>query len=322
MERHLRACLWLLLATGFWGLSFPLIKSLHLVQEQLVPAGNSWFFSALLVTTRFGFGALVFWLWTFREPGRLTRLEIWQGLGLGVFGGIGVLIQTDGLAHTTASVSAFLTQFYCLTIPLWVAARRRQFPAVAVMLSSLMVLVGVAVLARFDLRELRIGRGETETLVSSLFFTAQILWLERPIFAVNRPAQMTLVMFVVIAVLFLPVALLAAPDFSAVVVAYSTPAPVLLTVALGVFCTVLSYGLMNYWQPHVTATEASLIYCVEPLCTALFALFLPALLSTWVGVVYPNETLTKHLLIGGGLITCANLLIQTHGARARRIARK
>jgi drug/metabolite transporter (DMT)-like permease len=67
---------------------------------------------------------------------------------------------------------------------------------------------------------------------------------------------------------------------------------------------------MNKWQPSITATEAGLIYCTEPIFTSVMALFLPALLSAWAGFNYPNETLTWHLLLGGGLITAANVLIQ------------
>ena len=65
---------------------------------------------------------------------------------------------------------------------------------------------------------------------------------------------------------------------------------------------------MNYWQPHVPATQAGLIYCCEPLLTSIFALFLPSYFSAWCGIDYPNEKMTTSLLIGGGLITAANLI--------------
>jgi hypothetical protein len=67
---------------------------------------------------------------------------------------------------------------------------------------------------------------------------------------------------------------------------------------------------MNSWQPKITATEAGLIYCIEPVFGSIMALFLPAWFSLWAGIGYPNETATVSLLIGGGLITGANLLIQ------------
>jgi drug/metabolite transporter (DMT)-like permease len=82
------------------------------------------------------------------------------------------------------------------------------------------------------------------------------------------------------------------------------------TLALTLFCTVGAFSLMNAWQPKITATEAGLIYCLEPVFASLMALFLPGLFSIWAGFSYPNETVTLHLLIGGGLITAANVLIQ------------
>jgi drug/metabolite transporter (DMT)-like permease len=79
--------------------------------------------------------------------------------------------------------------------------------------------------------------------------------------------------------------------------------------ALTVFCTLAAFITMNVWQPHIDATHAGLIYCAEPVFTALLCLFLPALLSVWAGIAYPNESAGANLLIGGGLITLANILI-------------
>jgi hypothetical protein len=68
--------------------------------------------------------------------------------------------------------------------------------------------------------------------------------------------------------------------------------------------------MMNHWQRHVGATLAGLIYCIEPVFASAFALFLPGWFSEWAGVRYPNETVTLNLLLGGGLITLANVLVQ------------
>jgi hypothetical protein len=38
--------------------------------------------------------------------------------------------------------------------------------------------------------------------------------------------------------------------------------------------------------------------------------FLPAIFSVWAGIAYANEAATWTLLVGGGLITAANVLIQ------------
>ncbi len=43
---------------------------------------------------------------------------------------------------------------------------------------------------------------------------------------------------------------------------------------------------------------------------SLSALLLPAIFSAWAMIHYANETATWTLLVGGGLITAANVLIQ------------
>jgi hypothetical protein len=94
------------------------------------------------------------------------------------------------------------------------------------------------------------------------------------------------------------------------IVPWTSPAWLGFTVTLTVVCTLGAFGLMNAWQPKITATEAGLIYCVEPIFGSLAALFLPAVFSAWALINYPNELATWTLLVGGGLITAANILIQ------------
>ena len=257
-------------------------------------------------------------IFSFRTLRHLTRSEGAQGIGLGIFGGLGILFQMDGLAHTAASTSAFLTQFTCLFIPIWVALRHRQLPGPFIIAATLLVLWGMAVLTGFKLNELKLGRGEAETILSALFFAGQILWLERPRYAGNRVGNFTVVMFATIVVLIAPIALLTAPAPRAMLTAYSSGHVLLLVGALSLACTLAAYSLMNYWQPHVSATEAGLIYCVEPLFTSVFAAFLPGWLSAFAGINYANEKITRALLIGGGLITAANILIQVEAWRQRK----
>ncbi len=54
-----------------------------------------------------------------------------------------------------------------------------------------------------------------------------------------------------------------------------------------------------------------MIYSIEPAIASVMALFLPAIFSRWAGINYANEELTARLFIGGGLITAANLLLQS-----------
>jgi len=320
--RH-RAVGQLILATAAWGISFPVFKMLFDVQRVRVPeAAESHTGSVFLAAHAIGMRALgaaaLFLLLRPRLLFGLTRKEWRQGLLLGFFGGTGLILQADALHYTSASVSAFLTQFYCVLLPLWVCLRKRAWPAPRLVAATLLVLGGITVLSglvqvqngALTMENFTPGRGEWETLLATVFFTVQILLLERPAWRANRMIPVSVLMFCGFAACALPAVLLTSPAPGALTAVYQQPQEFVLIAVIIVFCTVYAYTAMNRWQPHVSATEAGLIYCLEPVFTALYVLFLPALLAVWTGVPYANETLTTVTIIGGGLITAANVLLQ------------
>jgi len=313
--QHRQAIWMLLLGNSLWGVSFPLIKSLVLLQGRLVPGSSTWFITASTLVPRFTLGALVLGIICFRALRTLTRSEARQAIGLGLFAIAGMTFQNDGLQFTSASTSAFLTQFYAIMIPVWLALRTRRMPTRVVWVCCALVLAGVGVLARLDWHDLKLGRGEIETLVASVFFMGQILWLERPEFSGNRALPVTTVMFAVQAVVAGVMAVALAPRAAPMLALWTNGPWMGLTLVLTVLCTLGAFTIMNKFQPRLTATEAGLLYCSEPLFASGMALFLPAWFSLWSGSVYLNETATANLLVGGGLITAANVLIQLKPAR-------
>ncbi|RXK54821.1 DMT family transporter [Oleiharenicola lentus] len=307
---HRRAILGLLIANLLWGLSFPLIKAMGQEQLQLVPASSSWFITTLTVASRFVLATAVMLLLARAQLAELKAGELRQGVWLGLTLGAGLLLQVDGLQFTSASTSAFLTQFYAIMIPAVVALRARRSPPPVVWACAALVLAGVAILGRFDWRALHLGRGEMETLLSSVFFMVQIFVLEDARYAGNRALAVTAVMFTTVAVVFGGLALVTAPTPADCLRPWTSGSWLAFLGLLTLFCTLGSFTLMVRWQPHITATEAGLIYCIEPVFASVMALFLPALFSRWAGFDYANESLTWQLLAGGGLITLANVLLQ------------
>lgn len=305
-----QALLMLLVANFLWGLSFPLIKTILLLHQKLLPEAGPWFSAIYTVAPRFVLAVAVMLLLKPRVWRGVTRGELKQGVVIGLFAAVGMLFQNDGLQFTAASTSAFLTQLYAILIPVYLAIRARRSPGLVVWVSSALVLAGVAILGKFDWRELHLGRGEWETLLCSVFFMGQILWLDKKEFVANRAYELTFVIFVTEALFFSVLAGATAPDLAALVTPWTSPAWLGLTGSLTLLCTLTSFGIMNAWQPKITATEAGLIYCVEPVFGSVMALFLPAIFSAWAGINYGNEVATWTLLVGGGLITAANVLIQ------------
>lgn len=310
--------MFLLLATVFWGLSFLTMKALGLAQQKILPDGSSWFFSSLSLVVRFGGAALILFLFSLKTWRGTTRREWEQGVGLGLVGGIGLLFQMDAVHHTQASTVAFLTQCTCLFIPIFVAVQTRVLPGKWLAFNCVLVMLGAAILSQLNWRHLRLGRGELETVVASVFFTAQILWLERPKFSHNNMNHVTVIMFALNLLSILPVFFAVKPSWREVAMVCQPPAILFFLCILTLLCTLGAYTLMNYWQPQTEASRAGLIYCAEPVFASLFALFLPELFSRLARIDYANETVTRHLLIGGGLITAANVFTLLETAWASR----
>jgi drug/metabolite transporter (DMT)-like permease len=316
--QHRQAVRMLVLSTLFWAFSFPVMKALGLEQQKLLPGAGSWFLTALGVVVRFAAAGLLMLPLLIRAGGKISRREVEQGMVMAAFGVGGILFQMDGLAYTAASTSAFLTQGYTVIIPLWVALTTRRRPSPKIIFCVALVLAGVAVLADLNWHSLKLGRGELETVIASVLFAGQILTLEHPRYAGSRPMSFSIVMFLLMALFSLPLVCATAPNAAACLRACASPAACGFLAVLVVVCTLLGYLFMNRWQPDVTATEAGLIYSIEPVIVSVLALFLPAWFSGWADIPYPNEQLTARLLIGGALVTAANLLLQSRWLEPQR----
>lgn len=294
------------------------MKALNEMGKAAVPAGSSVFFASWCTALRFTLAAGFLALGLGRRLLGLTWLEVQQGLGIGLLGGVALVLQMDGMAYTLASTSAFLTQGYVVWIPIWVGLAHRRMPGWSVPVACVLSVIGAAMLGWQGGMDggIRFARGEWETLAGSVMFSGQILWLERPKFRGNHSLRVTTVMFSVMMVTTLPLAVWTSPGpgWRPLLEAYQSPAAIGLLLALVGFCTLLTFPLANHWQPKVPATQAGLLYCTEPMFTSVVALWLPGLISRWTGIGYQNEVLTWNLLAGGAMILLANVGLQLRAA--------
>jgi drug/metabolite transporter (DMT)-like permease len=196
-------------------------------------------------------------------------------------------------------------------VPLIVAVRDRRFPSFRVVVACVMVLAGAVMLSPGLLRHFTIGPGELVIMVSTFFMASQIVWVERPLYVENRAGVVTLIMFALMAGLFGIAYLTMGGTIADAGSLFETPALWLLTLALVLLCTVFNFLIMNAWQRCVSATEAGLIYCIEPVIATILSSFLPGWISRIAAIAYGNETLTWSLLVGGVLIVGATILVAT-----------
>ncbi|SDT04964.1 Permease of the drug/metabolite transporter (DMT) superfamily [Actinopolymorpha singaporensis] len=265
------AVLGLLAVTASWGSTFFLIKDV--VTRVPVPD---------FLAVRFAVAAVV---GVFAAP-TLARLgaAAWRrGAVLGLLYGLAQILQTEGLAHTSASVSGFVTGMYVVLTPVLAGVLLRHRIGRATWLAVALATAGLAVLA---LRGLAFGPGELLTLLSAGLYALHIVALGA--WTNQRDAfGLSVVQLGVIAV----VCGVAAAPGGITVPDRSGDWLALLYMALiaGAFALVTQ----TWAQAHLPPTRAAVIMCMEPVWASAFAL------------VFGGESLTVRMVAGGGLILAA-----------------
>ncbi len=309
-SRHWTAFAMLAGCTLSSGMAFVIYKASVLSQAPFAAGESSWFIAAHNLAPRFMLGVLLLVALHGGAVLRLTRTEWVQAAFMAFASFAGCLLQTDGIQRTSAGVTAFLTQFYVILIPCWWALLHRRRPSALVGLATLLVLAGVALVARVDWSTLRLGRGETEVLLATGFFSLLLCSINFPAFAANRAERTSAAMFLLEGGMFAAVAGATCREPAHLVTPFASAPWLALVVAATLFGTAGPFLLINRWQRFVTTTEAGLLYSFGPVIAALSEAGLPAPLARWTGVAYANQPLTVALVAGGALILGANLLYQ------------
>jgi drug/metabolite transporter (DMT)-like permease len=322
---------------ALWGFSFPVVKALNEMADLhfgIASAAESTTFRVLvsswMIAVRFSIALLllvVLWNRLFREA---TRQEWLAGCYIGWMFYLGLLLQVIGLATIPASRSGFLTSLTAVFTPLFAVLIFRRFPSRWIVAGAVLAVLGVVVLTglivfegnRLQMAEDAADRwtlGDSLTTAGSMFFAFQVLLLDH--FGKRvRSISVTPGMFLTTAILgwLTTLIILATPlrastgvpaihfgDWWSLTI---QPAYLVLLFALASFCSLLSFGWMNKYQPAVTASQAAVIYSLEPVFASSWALFLPQWLGGLTGLIHENEQVTWSLLAGGVMILIANVV--------------
>ena len=274
----------LLLMAAIWGSTFFLIKDL----TTRVPVTD-------MLALRFALAAAVLAL-ALRGRLRLTRTLILRGGALGLLYGAAQLLQTFGLAHTSASISGFVTGLYVVMTPLlgWLLLRQRVGG-----LTVLAVLLATAGLGVLSLQGFTVSLGASLTLASAALYALHIVALGRRSTG-SDALTLTTVQVVVVALVCAPPALV--DGLQLPVGGADWANLVYLAVAAGA----LSMLLQTWAQSQVPATRAAVVMSMEPVFGALFA------------VALGGESFGWRLGVGGLSILAAMYLVELGPALRRR----
>jgi drug/metabolite transporter (DMT)-like permease len=271
------ATLTLLAMTACWGSTFFLIHDLL----DRVPAVD-------FLAIRFAIASVAMLAVAPRAIARLAPELRRHALVLGVLYGVAQILQTVGLAHTPASVSGFITGMYVVCTPLLAAAilhtriSRLTWGAVLLAVGGL----GVLTLDGFS-----VGYGETLTLLAAILYALHIVGLG----AWSRPADA------------IGMSILQCLVITAICFVAAVPDGVTLPDRLGDWLAVVYMALFagaaallgqTWAQAHLPPTRSAIIMSMEPVFAAFFA------------VLLGGESLTLRMLLGGGMVLTAMLVVE------------
>ncbi len=266
----------LLAMTAAWGSTFFLIKDI----VTRMPVSD-------LLAVRFAIASLALLLITGRQL-RMSRVTIRRGVLLGVIYGVAQLLQTAGLAQTSASVSGFITGLYVVATPLLSAVILRTRIPPATWLAVGLATVGLGVLS---LNGFSVGYGELLTLASALVYAGHIVALGR-LSTRETALSLSLVQLITITVVC---GLAALPGG---ITLPTSAADWWIVIYLAVVAGALTMVLQTWAQARIDATRAAVIMAMEPVWAAGFA------------VAFGSESITVRMLLGGAAILAAMYLVE------------
>lgn len=273
-KRRLLAELMLVLVTVFWGGTFPLVKDA--IKEVPVMA---------FLWVRFAVAALLLLIWAGpRTIAGLGKTGIQQGVWLGMLLFCSYAFQTFGLVQTSSANAAFVTGLNVVWVPLLAGPVLGKPAAPGSRIGVVCALIGLFMLT-YQV-PWRLNPGDGLVLICSLFVAFHILGLDVWAHGFDGRA-LAFVQIATMAVFSLVGSLLFEPiTFPRL----WTPTLVWAIVICSVFATVYAFWAMTVFQKMTTPTRAALIYTLEPVFGALFA------------VIYAGERLSAMGWAGGGLI--------------------
>jgi len=270
----MRADLALLLVSLIWGSTFIVVKSAVVDMPVL-----------LFLAVRFTFAALALAIIFGRRKSRPPlRHSLVGGVVTGFFLIMGYVLQTHGLAETTAAKTGFITGLYIPLVPILSALIYRKMPHVSEIAGVCLAFAGTALMT-IDKDLLSINRGDLLVACATVLYACQII-------AVGKFSKTCDIGW--LSVLQIATgAVLAWITWGIVRPAGPVRWSSTVWFALGVtslLCTAFSFSVQTWAQKYTTATRTALIFSTEPLF---------AWLTSYIAA---GELLTVRAVAGAALI--------------------
>ncbi|MCH8612649.1 DMT family transporter [Arsenicicoccus dermatophilus] len=270
--------------TAVWGSTFYLIHDLLDSMDPLDFLAVRFTIAAVLLLAVFG-----------RSLRALDRRGWVAGLLLGLVYAAAQILQTVGLAHTSASRSGFITGLYVVLTPFLGALLLRDEVTRETWVAALLSVGGLTALSLGG-DGVGLGTGELLTLGCAVVYALHILGVGRATSAALATALSTVQMLAIAATSVVAASVdgirlpLGGGQWWAVVY-------------MAVFAGAVALWAQTWGQAHLSAARAAIVMTLEPVFAAVFA------------VLLGGEQVGWRMVVGGGLIMTAMYVVELAGRR-------
>ena len=273
--------------TVFWGGTFPMVKE-AIAQVPVL----------CFLWLRFALAALLLAVLAGRRLACLDGRSLGRGVALGTVLFLAYLFQTFGLERTSAANAGFVTGLNVVWVPLLAGPLLGKPPSAGARVGVVMAVGGLWLLTGTE--PWNMTPGDLLVLACSVFVALHVLGLDA-LTAGSDSLVLTFVQIATMAVWSLAGSLVFEP------VTWPRSWPLDLVAALvltAVLATVYAFWVMTTFQRWTTPTRAALIYTLEPVFAAVFA------------VLLAGERLSPGAWLGGVLIVVGTGVAEAWPTRA------
>lgn len=279
MSLQNKANLLMVIVTIFWGASYTFMM---LGLESLEPYS----IVALRCTIAFMIAGLIF----YKKMKNVNRKTLSYAAIQGFLLFIVLVLSLFGLQTTSASNAGFILSLSVVLIPIFTSFLERKLPSQAVIIAILCTLLGIIILTLKQ--SLTFQKGDILVAIAAVAyaiylilnskFTKSVESISYGVYQLGFTALFGIILTFIFETPTLP----------------STTTSWIAILGLGIICTAFCFIAQSVVQQYTSPTHTGLIFSLEPIFAAIFA------------IIFLGELVTIQLIIGGCFILLGNLVAQ------------
>nr|WP_326121855.1 DMT family transporter [Metasolibacillus meyeri] len=286
-----KANILMVIVTMFWGLSYTfMVMGLDALETYNIVA--------LRCIIAFAVAGLIFYQKMLKINKQMIFYASIQGFLLFVVFSLSLF----GLQTTSASNAGFILSLTVVLVPIFVSILEKKLPSRAITFAIIMTMIGICVLTLQESMSFQIG----DILVAIAAVCYAIYLILNSKFTKNVDSITYGVYQLGFAGIFGAVFCL----FFEIPTIPTTTSGWIAILGLGIICSAFCFIGQSVAQKYTSPTHTGLIFSLEPIFAAIFAL------------IFLSEVVTMQLLIGGALILAGNVVAQLEQLYQLRFVRK